>query len=66
MASMGARGLIKLTLGIDDQHPDFLVIREEFLDNYEKAIHVHTRLFHGIEDLLLQLETHAVPWGICH
>jgi phosphoglycolate phosphatase len=64
MASMGARGLIKLTLGIDDQHPDFLSIREEFLENYENAIHVHTRLFDGVEELLLRLEIQDIPWGI--
>lgn len=64
MASMGARGLIKVALGIEADDPRFLSIRDEFLNNYEQAIHVHTELFQGIEALLDQLDHHRIPWGI--
>jgi phosphoglycolate phosphatase len=64
MASMGARGLIKVTLGLEVDDPSFLTIRDEFLNNYENAIHVHTELFQGIDALLIQLDQYQIPWGI--
>lgn len=64
MASMGARGLIKVTLGLEMEDPEYPKIRDEFLNYYEQAIHVHTKLFDGMDDLLLKLDQQQIPWGI--
>ena len=64
LASSGARGMIFKAFGMAPEDPLFEQYREEFLSNYEQAIHVHTTLFPGMAELLQQLDTHQVPWGI--
>lgn len=63
-ASAGARGLIEAAFGFKPDHPEFPVLRDEFFVNYENALHVHSTLFEGIEELLSSLEQHGIPWGI--
>jgi len=64
MASSGARGLLQAGFGMLPDHPDFNPMREEFLDNYEAAVCVDTRLFPGMPELLAALEAKAIAWGI--
>lgn len=63
-SSAGARGLIESSFGITPEHADFASLRDEFLDNYQKALHVHSDLFEGVEELLDLLNKHQIPWGI--
>ena len=63
-ASAGARGLIEGAFGIGTDHPDFGMLRDEFFENYEKALFVHSKLFDGIEDLLTKMDDVKLPWGI--
>lgn len=63
-ASAGARGLISGAFGIDPDHPDFIPLRDEFFENYEKALLVNSVLFEGVEYLLDQLDSANLPWGI--
>ena len=64
MASSGARGLVGVGFGLKPGDPDYEGHRVEFLDNYERALHVHTRLFEGVEDLLARLEAMPRKWGV--
>lgn len=64
LASSGARGMIHHAFGITPEDVDFEAMREEFLDNYEQAIHVHTQLFEGVETILERLDLAQIPWGI--
>lgn len=63
-ASMGARGLIGRGLGIQRDEPAYEPLRIEFLQRYEAAMVVHTRLFDGMPELLVALEAAGVPWGV--
>jgi N-acetyl-D-muramate 6-phosphate phosphatase len=63
-ASTGARGLIAQGLGVLKDDPGFDALRLEFLERYEQQIVVHTRLFDGMPELLVQLESENVAWGI--
>lgn len=63
-ASMGARGLLRIGFGMAPEHPDYLAMRDEFLDRYAEAICAETRLFPGMEDVLATLERRAIAWGI--
>jgi 2-phosphoglycolate phosphatase len=63
-ASSGARGLLAVAFGIGPEDNNFIELRDEFLFNYENALHVHSYLFDGVESLLNQLEQHNIPWGI--
>ncbi|KAA8730937.1 HAD-IA family hydrolase [Acinetobacter qingfengensis] len=63
--SEGARAMVKLVypeLAVDDSL--FLQHRQNFLDCYGADIAVDTDLFQGMNDLLVDLETQQIPWGI--
>jgi phosphoglycolate phosphatase len=63
-ASAGARGLLDGAFGISTEHPDFIPLRDEFFENYEKALLVDSKLFDDMERLLEAMESASVPWGI--
>ncbi len=63
-ASAGARGLLEGAFGISPDHEDFVVLRDEFFSNYEKALLVDSKLFDGIDHLLDQMDAASLPWGI--
>ncbi|MEK6244065.1 MAG: HAD-IA family hydrolase [Pseudomonadota bacterium] len=63
-ASAGARGLLEAGLGILPDHAEFKPLREAFLQHYADEICVDTRLFPGIETLLVEIETRGLRWGI--
>ena len=64
MASSGARGLLGVGFGLKPGDADYEAHRLEFLDNYERALHVHTRLFDGVPELLKKLEAMPRKWGV--
>ncbi|HYD95948.1 MAG TPA: HAD-IA family hydrolase [Noviherbaspirillum sp.] len=64
VASAGARGLIGASFGMKPGDDGYEDLRIAFLDTYEAAIAVHTRLFDGIPALLDQLEERGLSWGI--
>lgn len=63
-ASAGARGLIGGAFGIDPEHPDFISLRDEFFESYEKALYINSILFEGVDHVLKQLDDAKLPWGI--
>ena len=63
-ASMGARGLILRGLGVEREAPEFEPLRLEFLQRYEQAMCVRTRLFEGMAEVLETLDAAGVPWGV--
>lgn len=64
VASAGARGLIGVAFGVTPQDTNYIELRDEFLQNYEAAIAVNSRLFDGIAELLLGLQEKRIVWGI--
>lgn len=62
--SRGARGMICSAFGLTPEHPDFQVLREEFLDTYLDNLCVDTRLFPGMDELLAGLEGRGLAWGV--
>ena len=63
MASSGARGLVGVGFGLRPGDADYEAHRVEFLNNYENTLHVHTRLFEGVEQLLTAIEVER-KWGV--
>ncbi len=63
-ASAGARGLIGAGLGLTPEADEYEALRVAFLNNYEAAIAVHSRLFDGVPELLAQLDRSGIAWGI--
>ena len=64
LVSMGARGMLEIGFGLKPNHADFEAIKAEYLAIYEENLCRDTRLFDGMEDVLLALEQRAIPWGI--
>ena len=62
--SKGARGMICSAFEMTTEHPDFLAMREEFLDIYGRALCVDTVLFPGMAELLASLEADGIAWGV--
>lgn len=63
-ASAGARGLIGAGLGLTPEAAEYEALRIAFLNNYEAAIAVHSKLFDGVPELLFQLDRAGIAWGI--
>lgn len=64
VASAGARGLIGAAFGLKPEDEGYDELRITFLDNYEAAIAVESRLFEGVAELLAELQKHQFSWGI--
>lgn len=62
--SQGVRGLLEAGFGMAADHPDYGRLSTRFLDLYADNICAQTRLFEGISELLLALETAGIAWGI--
>lgn len=63
--SEGARAMVKLVYPeLATEDPVFLEHRQKFLDRYGDEIVVDTALFAGMDDLLKDLESRQIPWGI--
>ena len=64
VASRGARGLIQAGFGITPESNNYAALQVRFLDLYEQAVCVDTRLFAEIEAVLERIETSGLLWGI--
>jgi 2-phosphoglycolate phosphatase len=62
--SHGARGLISHAFGLQPGDAGYDELRAEFLDHYEKALCVHSRLYDGIEQTLSAIEASQRLWGV--
>ena len=63
-ASMGARGLLRVGLGLSPEDPGYVAMRNAFLDRYEQHVCAETRLFPGMAELLRELVERRIAWGI--
>src|SRR5690606_26543910 len=64
VASQGARGLLRVALGLMPEDDEFPVARDQFLTDYAVALYEQSRLFDGIPELLSEIEAAGLSWGI--
>jgi phosphoglycolate phosphatase len=64
VASAGGRGLLGAAFGIQPDDEGYPELLDGFLNNYEAAMAVHTRLFDGMDALLQGLRQCGLGWGI--
>lgn len=62
--SQGVRGLLRAGFGIDKSHADYERLSHRFLEIYASRLCDETRLFDGIPELLLALDSMGLAWGI--
>lgn len=63
-SSHGARGLLRTGMGVLPEHPEYTLLRDAFLAQYEAALCVDTTLFADVEALLDAIEARSLKWGI--
>jgi 2-phosphoglycolate phosphatase len=63
--SNGARALVALALGIDEEHPDFERNRLRLLELYSEVVGTLATPYPGIEALLTAIDSRGIGWGIC-
>jgi phosphoglycolate phosphatase len=63
-ASSGARGLLAAGMDVLPDHPDYALLREQFLAHYEACLATTTVLFDGVNGLLDEIEARGLAWGI--
>lgn len=64
VASAGARGLLKVALGITPDHADFPARRDYFLEYYRANLSKLSVLFDGMTELLATFERNNIRWGV--
>lgn len=64
MAGAGARGMLGEAFGMAPDHPDFLIMREEFFVNYESCMTERTSIFEGVPELVSQILRRNLAWGV--
>jgi phosphoglycolate phosphatase len=64
MAGAGARGMIGVAFGMTPDHVDFVSMREEFFQNYERCMTQSTYVFEGVTELIAQLRVLNLQWGV--
>jgi N-acetyl-D-muramate 6-phosphate phosphatase len=64
MAGAGARGMLKIGFGMAPDHTDFVLMREEFFQNYERNLVERTYAFDGVAEMLNSLKKQGIAWGI--
>jgi len=62
--SHGARGLIRHAFGVEPSDAGYERLRADFLDHYESALCVHSRLYEGMEQTLAAIEASDRIWGV--
>ncbi len=62
--SKGSTAMLKLGLDFDENSNEHLHLKQRLFDIYHKRNHKETRLFSGMEDVLLTLENNQIKWGI--
>lgn len=60
----GARGMLRIALGVLPDDPNFEALKEEFFVAYERCMGSHSQLFEGVPELLRTIEDHGLAWGI--
>jgi phosphoglycolate phosphatase-like HAD superfamily hydrolase len=64
MAGAGARGMLGIAFGMTPDHPEFAAYKEEFFVNYENCMTERTFAFDGVPELIAQLQSLGLPWGL--
>jgi phosphoglycolate phosphatase len=56
--------MLQIAFDMTPEHPEFIVMRDEFFDNYQNALAVKSKLFEGVEDVIGHIEASALSWGV--
>ncbi|GAA6140577.1 HAD-IA family hydrolase [Hydrogenophaga sp. 5NK40-0174] len=63
-AGAGARGMLRVGFELSPEDEGFLALREEFFEEYQQGLLDQTSPFDGVPDLIAQLVSAGIPWGV--
>lgn len=63
-AGSGARGMLQVAFGITPDHPEFDGLKEAFFVEYSTCLMQRTRLFPEVDELLAELQSQGLRWGV--
>lgn len=63
-ASHGSKGLLSVGFNLTPEDSSFQAMREEYLALYDQVLTRSPTLFDGVDELLTQLESKGILWGI--
>ena len=64
MAGAGARGLLRVAFDMTPEHAEYAAYREEFFSAYEQCMTQKTIIFDGVPELIQQLQSRGLAWGV--
>lgn len=64
IASHGARAMVKLGFGTQEDDPRFSTLLQQFMDHYQVVYKDQTSLFTDIDQLIREIVAQAYLWGI--
>jgi 2-phosphoglycolate phosphatase len=64
MVGSGARGMVRIALGVSAEDDGYLALRDEFLDRYATRMTQQTVVFDRVVPLLDELQQRRIRWGI--
>ena len=64
MTGTGARGMLRVALGLSPDDADFEALKDEYLAIYAARLTRLTRVFDAMAPVLDALDAAALPWGI--
>lgn len=62
--SDGSAGLVRNTLGINSDEPNFEPTRQQLLTHYLEVIGQYAKLYPGLSELLADFDARGLGWGI--
>lgn len=62
--SMGSAAMLKVITGLDPDSPKMPALQKDFFALYQRHGLFHNQLYQGVNELLLKLNEHDIPWGI--
>jgi 2-phosphoglycolate phosphatase len=63
-ASHGSQGLLRIGFDVDQKHPGFEALRQEFLAHYAANLTRNSPLFPGMAEVLDAFDARAIKWGV--
>lgn len=62
--SHGTIGMLGFAFGVKETDPEFVELRQEFLQLYQNHLCFKSKLFEGMEEVLKYIEDQNMTWGV--
>ena len=64
IVSLGGNMMVQIAFGITEEYNGFESLRNRFLEKYDKRAYLKTRLYPEMDEVLQEIESRKITWGI--